>query len=145
MDSVGSSPLFMASLEGHLEVVQDLLDHGAQPGLKNGAGRSPVQVAAQKNHVAVAAALLSHQAGLDDLVSEAGVLLLPSLYPDMVQLLLKARAERAGGARARAARLGHVGAQAWAGVPDQEGAKGAIVVGGQEGGPRVGGVRAWRA
>ncbi len=49
----GATPLLVASLKGHAEVVRVLLDHGADASLRTSDGRTSSQVATKYGHTEV--------------------------------------------------------------------------------------------
>jgi len=53
----GTSPLHEAANAGNAEVVRLLLDAGADPTLRNGAGKTPLEVASERGHAGVAEVL----------------------------------------------------------------------------------------
>jgi ankyrin repeat protein len=52
-DGIGQSPLFVASEEGHCDVVQCLLSSGADINLHDKFGQSPLFVASEEGHCGV--------------------------------------------------------------------------------------------
>lgn len=54
----GSTPLHWAALNGHLKIVEKLLEAGADATIKNSSGRSPVTLAEQQSHLEVVQVLL---------------------------------------------------------------------------------------
>ena len=67
-DSKGFTPLLWASVHGHVEVVQLLLDHGARTSAPDGLGQTPLYWATGGNHVSCVAALV--RGGAEDTVSD---------------------------------------------------------------------------
>ena len=65
LQKTGASPLLLAAEEGHLTVVQILLEQGADINKANNVGVNPLFVAAQKNHSAVVQCLLEHGADVN--------------------------------------------------------------------------------
>ena len=57
MDANGTSALIAASARGHLEVVNALLDGGADVNLKDAAGRSAMARATLRDHTAIVGVL----------------------------------------------------------------------------------------
>lgn len=62
VDYRGSSPLHVASFEGHLDVVQYLLELQANVNCADCSGATPLLPAAFEGHLSVAQCLLEHQA-----------------------------------------------------------------------------------
>ena len=62
----GSTPIFLASQEGHLASVVILLQQGAdQYEGESVSGALPIHVAAQKNHAALVEVLIDHGCSID--------------------------------------------------------------------------------
>ena len=55
----GGTPLYEACLFGHLDIVKELLNHGADVNVNNGS--TALHVACQEGHLAIARVLLVHQ------------------------------------------------------------------------------------
>ena len=68
----GASPLAVAAQEGHMEVLQLLLQHGADPLLQDHHGRDPHRVALRNNNSAVAELLGGAMKRLSDCRVAAG-------------------------------------------------------------------------
>ena len=107
----GISPLFIASQEGHLEVVKVLLKYGADP--RQACGENdfcPLFAAAMGNHAAVASALLDAGADVDQL-SKAGATPLHAAFSEahieVSIVLLKANANGERVSRAHMACVKH--------------------------------------
>ena len=47
----GSSPLSMASQEGHIDCVKLLIEHGAKAGTRSNTGETPLYLAAGNGHI----------------------------------------------------------------------------------------------
>lgn len=62
---VHTSPLHEAARGGHLQVIQLLLTHHADPTCRNSAGKTPHDIASDAGHVAAAQLLLSHQTSFE--------------------------------------------------------------------------------
>ena len=60
---INESPLILAAKEGHKDVVQLLLERGAEPNLAHQNGRTPLQMAASICHTDVVQLLLDSGAG----------------------------------------------------------------------------------
>ena len=58
----GFTPLHLASLEGHSDMVALLLEHGATVNCQSANGLTPMHLAAQEDHVPVAKTLAEHNA-----------------------------------------------------------------------------------
>ena len=58
-DESGNTPLGMASRNGHLTIVRDLLVAGANPNVENAVGSTPILAASKHGHLDVVAALLT--------------------------------------------------------------------------------------
>ena len=69
-DDEGTAPLFMAAQEGHLPVVQLLLDREAAVNQAHDDGATPLIIAAQNSLISVVQLLLKHEVS-DDMHSEA--------------------------------------------------------------------------
>ena len=61
----GRTLLWWASSKGHKEVVEALLQAGADASFCNSEGRSPLRAAVEEGHVEVVAVLLAHGANVD--------------------------------------------------------------------------------
>ena len=95
-DDYGSSPLMLAAVEGHTEIVTALLEKGANTALTNHAGQTALISAAREGHVEVVKVLLA--AGADaNAKTPAGFSVLYGAsmngHDDIVRLLLKAGAD----------------------------------------------------
>ena len=55
-------PLHIAAQNGYLEIVELLLEHGANPNVQDNDGRTPLHYAVENCHVDVARVLLDHGA-----------------------------------------------------------------------------------
>ena len=64
-DEDGWTLLHVAVLQGHVEVVRELLSHGASVDFANKICDTPLQFAAYKGHVEVVRVLLNHGASVD--------------------------------------------------------------------------------
>ncbi len=92
-----SAALHCAAFEGHLDVVQYLLQHKADPDLTDTRGFHALQLAASKGRDAVARALIAGGADLEARTKHGGTALhvaVASNFPSMVQLLLDAGADK---------------------------------------------------
>jgi ankyrin repeat protein len=58
----GMRPLHIAARNGYLEIVELLLEHGANPNVQDNDGRTPLHYAVENCHVGVARVLLDHGA-----------------------------------------------------------------------------------
>lgn len=92
-----STPLDIASVQGHLSCVQLLLEAGAEKNCKDGYGKSPLNLASTNNHPSVVSALLA--AGAEsDLADDNGwtPLIRAACYgrSEVARLLLNAGANR---------------------------------------------------
>ena len=58
----GGTPLHIAADRGYLRIVEFLLEHGANPNMKNNYGRTPLHIAAMYGHLEVVEFLLEHGA-----------------------------------------------------------------------------------
>jgi len=88
LNSVGESPLMLAALKGHLEVVDKLVKKGADV---NKPGWTPLHYAASNGHVAVLKLLLDNYAYIDaESPNGSTPLMMASQYgnPQSVKLLL---------------------------------------------------------
>jgi ankyrin repeat protein len=56
----GNTPLHEAASQGNAELLEYLLSHGAEPGVRNHAGRSALHIACFKNHLDCVRALMAH-------------------------------------------------------------------------------------
>ncbi len=70
VDNDGWTPLHLAADNGHVEVVRELLKHGARLESVNKAGKTPHQLAAYNGHVEVMRELLDHGASVESLNNE---------------------------------------------------------------------------
>jgi ankyrin repeat protein len=64
-DDEGMTPLYLASYEGELEVVQALLRHGASVGCRSIEGWTPLQIASQTGHLGVVQLLFESGAAVN--------------------------------------------------------------------------------
>jgi ankyrin repeat protein len=64
-NTLGQSPLLVASLKGHCEVVKCLLSSDADINLRDEGGQSPLLVASLKGHCEVVKCLLSSDADIN--------------------------------------------------------------------------------
>ena len=61
----GATPVFLAAQTGHLDVVDLLIENGADKDKANNAGWTPVFVASQQGHLDVVRLLIEKGAGKD--------------------------------------------------------------------------------
>ena len=66
----GASPFFIAAQEGHLAVIQYLLEHGADKDKAMNDDTSPLYIAAQNGHLGVVQYLLEHGVDKDKAVDD---------------------------------------------------------------------------
>ena len=59
------TPLFVASDKGHLDVMRLLLEHGADPNVRDGSSNTPLHGVSQRGHVKIARVLLEYGAHPD--------------------------------------------------------------------------------
>ena len=95
VDAVGgelrSTPLHWAVRQGHLQMVVLLMQHGADPDLKDGEGCSGLHLAAQFGHTAIVAYLIAKQCHAND--PDANGKLVKKLLFSMTNLIFNALQE----------------------------------------------------
>jgi len=112
----GTTPLLMASQEGHVDVVKVLLQHKENVDLANNDGTTPLLMASQEGHVDVVKVLLQHKANVDLANSDGATPLVMASQNGHVEVVQAVLAENAtvdllvgwGTALARASALGHL-------------------------------------
>jgi ankyrin repeat protein len=96
LDIDGSSPLLLASMEGHLATVNLLLEHGADSNTPDAAGFTPLFVAAQEGHLGVVCSLVAAGASTGATSAEGATALAIASecgHMDVVKQLARAGAE----------------------------------------------------
>ncbi len=63
--NTGESPLYIASQNGHIDVVKELVASGAQIDLQENTGTSPLYIASQNGHIDVVKELVASGAQID--------------------------------------------------------------------------------
>jgi len=88
----GGTPLHVAADRGYLRIVKFLLEHGANPNMKNNYGNTPLHFAATYGHPEVAELLLEHGANPNMKNNYGNTPLYFAAmygYPEVVKLLLE--------------------------------------------------------
>jgi ankyrin repeat domain-containing protein 50 len=91
-DSYGRTPLFWAATHGHRDVVELLLEHGAQINTRDRSHLTPLHIAVTGQHKEVVALLLSRSARIEDKASYDETPLMRAIQAnskDIVTLLLE--------------------------------------------------------
>ncbi|MCX7045654.1 MAG: ankyrin repeat domain-containing protein [Candidatus Sumerlaeota bacterium] len=92
----GERPLHWAAGQGHLEIVDFLLDHGADINATDKDGIVPLQVAVGKNQIAIVRRLVERKANLNHKCSDGSTPLYGAVYKDYLEiarLLIEAGAD----------------------------------------------------
>lgn len=74
IESMGVTPIYLASEKGHADIVKKLLEAGAEPNIiykKNGIGYTPLSIASQNGHAEIVKELLEN--GADPLISASPI------------------------------------------------------------------------